>query len=176
MRRSRDVAVPAHAFAALRRALHSESGALTAVHALQTAGYEVGTGLADVFAMEVQGEAPSFLDRATYFNRLSRFLEARGWGELQYTAPHPGLGLVTSANWAEATPEGDESQPSCSFSSGMLSAILARAAGAPVTVLQVSCRSCGDDNCSFAFGSEAAVNGLYGLLEEMDLDAALQSL
>jgi len=176
MRRPRDVALPSHAFAALRRALHDEAGALSAVHALQSAGYEVGVGLADVFAMEVQGEAPAFLDRATYFNRLGRFLEARGWGELHHTAPHPGVGLVRSFNWAEATPEGNEAQPSCSFSSGMLSAILSRTAGAPVTVLQVSCRSCGDDTCSFAFGSEAAVNGLYGLLEDMDLESALRSL
>lgn len=177
MRNSRDVAVPPQAFVVLRRALHEKAGALSAVHALRSAGYEVGLTLADTFAREVQGGDPTSLDRSIYFKRLSRFFEARGWGQLHHSAPHPGVGLVSSEDWAEATPDGDEDQPSCAFSSGMLAALLTRTAGAPVAVLQVGCRSRGDESCSFAFGSEAAVEGLYRLLaEDHDLDTALAEL
>jgi len=177
MRNSRDVAVPPQAFVALRRALLEKAGALSAVHALRSAGYEVGVTLADVFAREVQGGDPTSLDRSTYFARLSRFLEARGWGQLHHSAIHRGVGLMSSSDWAEATPEGDEDQPSCAFSSGMLAAFLTRTAGAPVAVIQVGCRSRGDESCSFAFGSEAAVEGLYHLLSENhDLETALAEL
>jgi predicted hydrocarbon binding protein len=177
MRNSRDVAIPPEALVALRRALHEEAGALPAIHALRSAGYAAGSTLADLFAGEVEGGDPGALDRSTYFDRLRRFLEARGWGTLHHTAPHPGVGLISSSDWAEATQDGDEDEPSCAFSSGMLSALLSRTAGAPVAVLQVGCRSRGDEDCSFAFGSEAAVDELFRLLEEHhDLDAALAGL
>ena len=85
--------------------------------------------------------------------------------------------MLSSHDWAEATPDGDEDQPSCAFSSGMLSALLSRTAGAPVAVLQVGCRSRGDDTCSFAFGSESAVDELYRLLaEDRDVETALAEL
>jgi predicted hydrocarbon binding protein len=177
MRNSRDVAIPPEALAALRRALHEKAGALSAVHALRSAGYTAGVTFADDFAGEVQGGDSASLDRATYFERLGGFLEDRGWGMLHHSAPHPGVGLISSRDWAEATEDGDEDQPSCAFSSGMLSALLSRAAGAPVTVLQVGCRSRGDEACSFAFGSEAAVDELFRLLSEgRDLEAALAEL
>ena len=50
-------------------------------------------------------------------------------------------------------------------------------AGGPVAVLEVTCRTRGDDACAFAFGSEGAVHELYGkLLEGADLDGALDAL
>jgi hypothetical protein len=50
-------------------------------------------------------------------------------------------------------------------------------AGSPVAVLEVSCRTRGDDRCSFLFGSEQAIHDVYGLLLEGDsLDDALATL
>ena len=48
---------------------------------------------------------------------------------------------------------GAESQPSCAFTTGVLSNFLTLAAGGPVAVLEVTCSSRGDDMCGFAFGS-----------------------
>ena len=54
---------------------------------------------------------------------------------------------------------------------------LSGAAGGPVAVLEVTCRTRGDDGCTFAFGSAATIHDLYGLLlEGQDLDSALASL
>jgi hypothetical protein len=59
----------------------------------------------------------------------------------------------------------------------MLSALLSGAAGGPVAVLEVTCRTKGDDRCTFAFGSAATVHDLYGLLlEGQALEAALAAL
>lgn len=174
-RRPKDVALPARTLAALRRTLEEEAGALTAIHALQSAGYEAGRELFDLFSHDA-GD-PAQLGLSTYFARLGRFLEARGWGTFRHATPHPAIGLLSSPDWAEASADGDEDQPSCAFSSGMLSALLTLSAGAPVAVLQVGCRSRGDEACSFAFGSEAAVHELYGLLlDDRDLESALAEL
>lgn len=172
----RDVAVPGGTFAALRRKLTEEVGPLTAIHVLQSAGYEAGSTLFDSLAAEVDGE-PAAMDRPSFFARLERFLAARGWGVLHHSMPHPGIGLLSSSDWAEAGEEGGETEPSCAFSSGMLSALLTRAVGTPVAIVQVGCRSRGDESCSFAFGSEAAVHELYRLLlEDRDLETALAEL
>lgn len=176
IRTPRDVAIPSTSFSALRRALHDEAGPLVAVHALQSAGYEAGTALFDAFSRDADAD-PATLDRTTFFDRLGRFLGARGWGSLRHHDLHPAIGLLTSPDWAETAGSSGESQPVCAYSSGMLSALLTRTASAPVAVLQVGCRARGDDECSFAFGSEAAVHALYGRLgDDPDLESALAGL
>ncbi|HZD05336.1 MAG TPA: V4R domain-containing protein [Longimicrobiales bacterium] len=171
----KEVAIPSAAFQALRRTLLNEAGPLAASRALRSAGYGAGMALFDSFSREA-GESPARLDRSTYFDRLGHFLGARGWGDLRHSMPHPAIGLLTSGDWAEAGPAGGEAEPSCVFSSGMLSALLTRTAGAPVAVFQTGCRSRGDDECSFAFGSAEAVDELHRLLEDRDLEAALAEL
>lgn len=175
MSKPREVAIPSTTFRTLRRTLLDQAGSLAAAHVLQSAGYETGTALFEAFARDTGGD-PTLLDRSTYFQRLARFLGARGWGELRHSTPHPAIGLLTSADWAEAVSDDGEGKPSCAFSSGMFSALLTRTAGAPVAVLQIRCRSRGDDACSFAFGSAAAVDELHRLLGDRDLEAALAEL
>lgn len=171
---TREVAFPAAALAGLRRALRDEAGPLAAVHALHTAGYDAGGPLFDAFSA---GSEPQDRDERVFWRGLSDFLGRRGWGTLEHSAPHPGIGLLSSADWAEARSDGSERQPACAFGSGLLSSLLTRAAGGPVAVLEVACRSRGEDRCTFAFGSEAAVHELYGLLlEGRDLDHALAEL
>ncbi len=173
-RPSRDVALPAAALRGLRKALREEAGPLAAVHALHTAGYGAGSQLYDDFARTTGGASRS---EGVFWTSLSHFLERRGWGSLEHSAPHGGVGLLSSGDWAEAGEDGDERQPSCAFTAGLLSSLLSQAAEGPIAVLEVSCRSRGEDRCVFAFGSEAAVHELYGLLlDGDDLDAALAKL
>lgn len=174
--RSRHVLLPSEGLAALRRAIRTEAGPLAAIHALHQAGYESGGVLFDAFTADLDEELSGISD-GMFWSQMSRFLARRGWGAVSHDDAHPGVGLLRSRDWAEATPDGSETQPTCAFSSGMLSHFLTRAAGGPVAVLEVSCRSRGDDACAFAFGSEAAIHRLYGsLLEGRDLQGAFQAL
>jgi hypothetical protein len=172
----RDVAIPAVGLASIREALQQEAGALPAIHALHAAGFGTGQALWESLRRGVGRELVG-LDEAAFWPRLAAALARRGWGSLTHEAPHPGVGLLASPDWAEAQGGSQERQPSCTFSAGMLSALLSGAAGGPVTVLEVTCRTKGDARCTFAFGSAATVHDLYGLLlEGQDLDAALAAL
>ena len=175
-RSTRDVAIPVAGLTALRRSLQQEAGPLPAVHALHAAGFSAGEAIWDALKRG-PGRDATDLDQDGFFGRLSGALGRRGWGSLVHRTPHPGVGLLVTSDWAEALAGSGERQPSCTFSSGMLSAILSGAAGGPVAVLEVTCRTRGDDRCTFAFGSAATIHDLYGLLlEGQDLDSALASL
>ena len=172
----RDVAIPAVGLTTLRRTLQREAGALPAIHGLHSAGFGSGEAMWASLRRS-SGRELADLDEATFWTRLAAALNRRGWGSLTHRAAHPGIGLLASPDWAEAAISEGERQPSCTFSAGMFAAILTGAAGGPIAVLEVTCRTCGDDRCTFAFGSSATMDELYGLLlDGQDLDAALASL
>ena len=175
-RSTRDVAIPAVGLASLREALRREAGPLPAIHALHAAGFGAGQALWDSLRRG-PGRELLGLDEAGFWTKLAAVLGRRGWGNLTHRDAHPGVGLLSSTDWAEAQGASGERQPSCTFSSGMLSALLSGVAGGPVAVLEVTCRTRGDDRCTFAFGSAATVHDLYGLLlDGQDLDSALGAL
>lgn len=168
----REVALPARALTELRRSLREEVGALASVHALHAAGYAAGEHLYRGFLQSAPGEVPA-MGSDRFWSQVRRYFRQKGWGELHHDPAHPGVGLLRSADWAEAE-AGTETQPSCAFSSGMLSHFLTLAAGGPVAVLEVECVSRGDPYCAFAFGSETTIHELYGqLLEGSSVDEAL---
>jgi predicted hydrocarbon binding protein len=77
----------------------------------------------------------------------------------------------------EADTQSAASRPSCFFSTGMLANILGNAAGAPIAVLEVECRSQGDARCRFLFGSNEALQTLYERVGSGEsIDAALAGL
>lgn len=172
----REVALPAASLRLLRRSLREEAGPLGATHALHAAGYGVGEPLFRLLQDEL-GEGFAGMEEQTFWSALARLLAERGWGNLTHRKVHPGVGLLTSSDWAEADPEAGETQPSCPFATGLLAGLLGKAADGPVAVLEVACRSRGDEACSFAFGSEAAIHDLYGfLLDDLTFEEALASL
>lgn len=169
------LSLPATVLAALRRAVSHQAGSLAAIHVLQAAGFETGGRVFDDFEARL-GDAPDELPTDTFWDEFGHYVEERGWGTIEHDSVHPGVGVFRSENWVEAS-EMQEDEPTCSFSSGLLSGFLTRLASGPVAVLQVECRSRGDDCCTFAFGSEAAMHDLYGfLLEDADFDLALARL
>jgi hypothetical protein len=175
-RSGRDVAIPAIGLSSLRRILQEEAGPLPAINALHGAGYQSGEALWDALRRGA-GKELAALDETSFWSKLTAALSKRGWGSLAHSAAHPGIGLLASADWAESQGVSGSHQPSCTFSTGMLSALLSGAAGDPVAVLEVTCRTRGDERCTFAFGSAATVHDLYGLLlEGQALEAALASL
>lgn len=174
--RSGNVVLPASVLSHLKRSLRREAGVLSATHALQDAGFASGDRFYEGFAREVEGD-PSELGEARFWRALNRYLEKRGWGRFEVERIHPGLGLIRALDWAEADPGSEESQPGCFFSSGLLSHLLGQAAGGPIAVLEVGCRSRGDAECRFLYGSEAAVHEIYGfLLDGSSVDEALAEL
>ena len=172
----REIAVPVSVFDALRSELEEAAGTLQTVRALHHAGYEAGIAAAPFVHQEAGGDSFA-LSQDGFWKHLSDFFIKRGWGSLRHSSAHPGIGILESRDWAEASTADPSSQASCSFSTGYLSGLLSQLAGGPIAVLEVSCRSRGDDRCDFAFGSETAVHDLYGhLLEGSDLDTALSAL
>lgn len=171
----REVALPAQGLAHLRRALRDEVGQLAAVHGLHAAGYGVGEEFYSAFVRSLDAP-PTQMSEEGLWERVSKFFQQRGWGALRHRAVHSGVGVLEGADWAESDRE-TESQPSCAFSAGLLSSFLTQLAGGAVAVLEVGCATRGDDQCMFAFGSEAAIHELYGhLLEGAGLDEALARL
>ena len=172
----REIAIPAAAFGSLRAHLEKEAGPLPTVHALHQAGYAAGAAAAPALTGSGAGAMVSMGEEA-FWTKLAEFFGKRGWGALRHARPHRAIGLLTSADWAEASAGGGGDQASCHFSAGFLSGLLTELAGGPVAVLEVACRSRGAESCQFVFGSEGAIHELYGkLLEDHDLDAALAAL
>lgn len=175
--KDRELALPATSLTILRRSLRKEAGPLGATHALHAAGYATGESLLGLLEEHLGTDDPAGVENEAFWGGLGEFLRGRGWGSLEHERVHPALGLLSSRDWAEADPGADETQPSCPFTAGLLASVLGRVAGGPVAVLEVSCRSKGDEACRFAFGSEAAIHELYGfLLDNLTLEEALASL
>lgn len=175
---SRELALPGATFLALRRSLRTEVGPLSTVHALQAAGYETGEAMARDLLGSILGEDGP-LERSTegFWSEFQAFFSRRGWGTLEHRSPHPAIGLLASEDWIEAQDAGGERQPSCSFTTGLLSSLLTRTAGGAIGVLEIRCRSRGDRECAFAFGSDATVHEVYGsLLEGTDFEDVLSGL
>lgn len=171
----REVSIPAEAFDHLRAALAKEAGETPGVHALHAAGFSTGESMYDLL-MRPDGTPPGDLATGAFWSRIGTFFRERGWGELLHEPRHPGVSVLSSTDWAEVG-RGTGAHSTCAFTSGVLSYLLTRAAGASVAVLETSCRARGDDRCEFAFGSERTINELYGvLLEGCSLDEALGRL
>ena len=172
----REIAVPVSIFGSLRSELEKEAGALPTIHALHHAGYEAGSAAAASFSVTVGGDVTN-MGQSAFWARLSEFFSRRGWGRLEQSGEHAGIALLSSPDWAEASPDAREPEASCCFTTGFLSGLLSGLAGGPVAVLEVDCRARGDEQCCFAFGSEVAIHDLYGhLLDGTDLEGALAAL
>lgn len=170
-RSGREVAIPAETFVRLREAVRDESGPDTASLALRAAGYRAGEALAERL-LDPSGRTRA----ADFWNRLADHFRKRGWGELLHERLHPAVGMLSSADWAEACGEG-ETRPACAYTSGQLAALLSDVAGGAVAVLETECRSCGDGRCAFVFGSEAVVERVNrDLLHGRSLSDALERL
>lgn len=172
----REIAVPVSTFATLRAELAKECGTLATIHALHAAGYQAGVEAAAVFSEPLDGGVAS-LGRTAFWGRVRRFFLRRGWGTLSHDDGHGAVGLLTTTDWVEATPDAPDEEGSCTFTTGFLAGFLTTVAGGPVAVLEVACRTRGDDVCTFAFGSESAVHELYGeMLDGAELEQALAAL
>jgi predicted hydrocarbon binding protein len=152
--RAPELAIPVASLAALRHALTKEVGPDAAARALSAAGHAAGDALFSQMGANEESER-------AFWRKLTHLFNSRGWGTLVHSAAHEGVGALDAGDWVEADEEALTSRPSCFFTTGMLANLLGNAAGAPVTVLEVECRSRGDARCRFLFGSNEALNAVY---------------
>lgn len=184
--RPSEIAVPVGALRALRESLAAEVGDDTAARALRLAGNAAGAAMFRALAAgiglpgdddERVREALAALPEDRFWNAVSSFFAARGWGRLRFSPVHPGVAALDTADWVEANSEFGAARPSCFFTTGMLAGLLSRITGGEIAILEVGCRSRGDAGCRFLFGSAPALEAVYeGIAAGQDADAALAAL
>lgn len=171
----REITLPAAGLRLVREALRDEAGPVATVNALHAAGFRSGAAVWQSLSSGGDAEVES-LSGGEFWTRLDDWFTRRGWGSLAFEPIHPGVGRLASGDWAEAE-GGDERQPSCSFTTGLLSRILTAAGGGDVAVVETACRTRGDRECHWAFGSEDTVHRLYrSLLEGRSFEDALREI
>ena len=147
------------------------------VAALQRAGHAAGEGILRELASGTPDGDPAALAKDTFWDTVASFFESRGWGRLSQSRIHPGMGLLTAYDWAEARDARGGGMLGCPISTGILARLLGEVAQGPIAVLQVACPSRGDDACQFLFGHEGAVGRSYDLLMEgVPLDRLLEEV
>lgn len=157
------LSLPATTLAALGDVLAENRSPEAAAHAARLLGFRSGMG----FHAALEGNARSRgLDLATleadrFWTLLGEFFSGLGWGGLEYEALHAGVGALSATDWAEAELDRARRQPSCHFTTGMLSDLLGRLVDRDVAVMEVECRARGDQRCRFLFGSEPTLERVY---------------
>jgi predicted hydrocarbon binding protein len=135
-----------------------------AIAVLQEAGYAAGDATYRSFAGWLPGRAgverPEDLDADLLGEVLSEFFEASGWGTMAMTPVGTSALALDSSNWAESEPGTSES-PMCFFSAGMLADFLGRLSDQPVAVMEVECRSRGDERCRFLSATPEMLEQVY---------------
>ena len=142
------------------RALHAS----LATHApdqmvaiLQESGYGAGEGLFRSFTV---ANNPSELDADLLGDTLSEFFRTSGWGSLTITPVGTGALALDSSDWAESEP-GTAQAPMCFFSAGMLADFLGRLSDETISVMEVECRSKGDERCRFLSATPPVLEKVY---------------
>jgi len=124
---------------------------------LQEAGYAAGAGLFQAFTAVTSATE---LDADMLGETLSEFFRNGGWGAVTLTPVGIGALALDSSDWAEADP-GTAQAPMCFFSAGMLADFLGRLSDETVAVMEVECRSRGDERCRFLSATPEVLEKVY---------------
>lgn len=133
-----------------------------AIAILQEAGYAAGEGLYRAFAA---ANNPSDLDADLFGETLSEFFTSGGWGAVTMSPVGTEALALDSSDWVEAEP-GTSQTPMCFFSAGMLADFLGRVSDEPVSVMEVECRSRGDERCRFLSATPDVLQRVYEAMTE----------
>jgi predicted hydrocarbon binding protein len=124
---------------------------------LQEAGYAAGEGLFQAFTAV---NSATDLDADMLAETLSEFFTNGGWGTVTLTPVGTGALALDSPDWAEAAP-GSAQSPMCFFTAGMLADFLGRLSDETVSVMEVECRSRGDERCRFLSATPEVLEKVY---------------
>jgi predicted hydrocarbon binding protein len=146
------------------RALHTLRDRVGA-QALQEAGYAAGEATFRSFAAWLPGAAgvdhPSEVAAPKLAEALTRFFAELGWGSVDVTAMSDAVLALDSRDWPEAQPGAGLQYPSCFYSSGLLADFMSRVGDTALAVMEVECRSRGDERCRWLLGSPDTLTALY---------------
>lgn len=151
------VAIPPQALHALR----DRAGA----QVLQEAGYAAGVAAHNAFVKWLPSAAgvddPRELAAPRLAEVLSRFFSSLGWGTVGGIVAGDAALALDSTDWAEAQPGAGLQYPSCFFTAGLLADLMSRIGDAPLAVMEVECRSRGEERCRWLVGSPDTLTTLY---------------
>lgn len=156
-------AVPRASLAALRAALLRDAGPSAAAY-LQEAGYAGGEAVFSAFRgwLDARQEgAPEALDLDAFERRATEFFREAGWGSLQVGSLRTAVATLDSDDWAEADPAAALDHPGCHLTTGMFADFFGRVADESLAVLEVECRSMGEQRCRFLIGSAEVMERVY---------------
>ena len=156
------VAMTRDSLLALRAAMFRDVGP-NAATLLQEAGFAGGQALFDTFASWLAARelpAPESLPAAEFAQYATAFFRDAGWGSIQLGALE-SVATVDSVDWAEGDPAYPLDFPGCYYTSGVMADFFGRLAGAPVAVMEVECRSMGNERCRFLIGSGETLQRVY---------------
>lgn len=156
------LALPRASLLALRAALIRDTGGSFATF-LQEAGYAGGEAVYGAFRawLAARGEDVDALDVPAFQSRATEFFRDAGWGGVTIAAVGDVVAMVDSTDWAEADPVSALPYPSCHYTTGMFADFFGRTAAAPLSVLEVECRSAGSPRCRFLVGAADVMGHLY---------------
>ena len=163
----RDMLTVTRASLLFLRAAVLRSGDAQAAVTLQEAGYAGGATLFESFKAwlaERTHIVVEELDVDSFQHLASEYFSEHGWGTLHVGAIADVVATLDSPDWGECDLNLGANQPSCHLTTGMFADLFGRLAGAPVAVLEVECRSAGQDRCRFLVGSPDVMDAVY---EEM---------
>jgi predicted hydrocarbon binding protein len=149
---------------ALHRAIAEGRDAGEAARLARQFGFESGSAFYEALAQWSADEAGAALDELAperFWEMVATFFSTLGWGEMSFERLHPGLAVLQSHDWAESQPESGARHPSCHITTGILAELLRRVAGTDLAVLEVSCRSRGDELCRFLIGGAETLEEVY---------------
>ena len=162
------VALSRASLAALRTALLRDAGP-GGVAYLQEAGFAGGEALMASFRrwLGERDERPlEELDTDSFRTRAVEYFRETGWGTLSIAPLSNALVALDSEDWSESDPGAVLPHPGCYLSSGLLADFFSRVAGAPLTVMEVECRSMGHPRCRWLLGNGEALQAVYAAMTE----------
>ncbi|HEX6068718.1 MAG TPA: 4-vinyl reductase [Longimicrobiaceae bacterium] len=175
--------LPPSTLSAIHRAALQGRSPAEAAALVRQIGFETGEGFLQAFSHWLEhhrqeaGADPASLAAEEFWHHLSGFFARLGWGRLEFTQMHSGVGSISSREWAEAEIGLGARQPTCHFTTGMLADLLSRLVGSDLAVLEVECRSKGDPECRFLIGGAEALQLVYdGLRQGDEVEEAVRSL
>lgn len=169
-----EVRLPTGGLVALRRAIEESSE--DAIRCLREAGRRLAAE-AETAISERTGLPLPALSLSRFWSELAAYFDEAGWGHMEHEEVNEGVGAVHASDWAESDPEESRPGPGCHISTGLFAELLTRAAGQPVAVMEVGCRSHGDERCRFLFGSPTTLLLVHRkLAEETSLEDALAAI
>jgi hypothetical protein len=181
--RPAELAIPVGSLTALRHALADEVGDDAAARALQVAGVAAGRAFFDTLAHagtaggRTGDSDPATWTESAFWRLLGDLLGRRGWGRIQNSHAHVGVGAIDAFDWVEAEPDAGALRPSCFFTTGLLANLLGRVVGDDVAVLEVACRSRGDAHCRFLYGSPETLDVVFSRIRNgADIEETLATL